>query len=393
MSDAQPDLVERDEPSLPSPARSFAHLLRTETPWVTYALLAALGLGFVLETAFAVRPSGGLLEADVMTLISTGGLMQSLVRDGEWYRLFTCAFLHADLFHLALNGLVLFLAGRLLENLLGRAWVVAIFVVSALGGSALSLALNAPEVVSVGASGAIMGMLAAAFVCLFRFPSDDRAQVQLQLFQILIPSLIPLVSHRIGGKVDYAAHIGGAIVGVLVGLVLLWTWRRSEPRPRLRAAARAVAVCGVALFVIGAVLVAKNHATYADAAAAAANEELLIPNAALPRTEADMVSQADSLVNRFPRDPRTRLFHALRLVKDGDAAGAQVELRRGLDETEILRVNFPNRELEIAMRAFLAELLLGENKPQEAEHVAAPVCKAGEGGAVPGPLRELAVCK
>jgi rhomboid protease GluP len=378
--------IERSEPAAVSD--------RAGVPWVTCALLAILAIGFVAELVFAVRPWTGLLGSDIITLVATGGLMQPLVEDGEWHRMFTSAFLHADLIHLVLNGLCLLFAGVVLERLLGRAWLVAIFVVGALGGATLSYALNPPTVVSVGASGAIMALLAAAFITAFRLPSGvDKTEIQMRLVQILIPSLIPLATHRMEGRIDFAGHIGGAIVGTLVGVLVLKTWPRTSPLPRFQTVARVVAGAGLVLLVISFALVAKNYGKYVDAALAESHDKLLIPDDQLPQGEDEMASRANDLVARYPRDPRARLFHALRLARDGDTAGAQSELRRGLDESEILRANFPDRKLETGMRGFLAEMLLSEGKKAEADQVAAPVCRAGPGGAVPETLRELSLCQ
>lgn len=364
-------------------------------PWVTYSLLALLAVMFVGELMFAVRPWKGLLGADIMTLVATGGLSRPLVQEGEWYRLFTSAFLHADLFHLALNGIALFFAGVVLENLVGRAWLLAIFTIGALGGSALSYALNPPNIVSIGASGAIMALLAAAFVGSFRIPSGaQRTQLQVPLMQILIPSLIPLATHRMAGEIDFAGHLGGAVTGVLAGVFLMRTWVRTEPLPRFRTGARVVAAAGLVLVVAGFAFVKKNYDQYAEAAAAGSFAALLIPDEQLSKGGDDeLATQGEDLVARYPRDPRARLFNALRLVKSGDTPAAQAELRRGLEERDILKSNFPDRRLETAMRGFLAQLLLSEGKKDEAEDAAAPVCRAGPDGAVPDSLRELSVCK
>src|SRR6185369_6802527 len=96
---------------------------------------------------------------------------------------------------------------------------------------------NTPNFVSVGASGAVMGLLASALVMTSRFPRGAaKTQSQTQLLQFLIPSLIPLATHREGGHIDFAAHFGGAIAGGLAGWVLLKVWPREETRPRFQRA-------------------------------------------------------------------------------------------------------------------------------------------------------------
>ena len=68
-----------------------------------------------------------------------------------------------------MNGFCLYLAGRVLETLVGRSWLVVIFLVGALGGSVASLLINPPNLLTVGASGAIMALFAAIFTLSFRF--------------------------------------------------------------------------------------------------------------------------------------------------------------------------------------------------------------------------------
>lgn len=362
------------------------------TPWLTITMLAALALVFAAEHVFAVAPWSGALAPDILTLVAMGGLMPALVDGGEWWRMLTAAVLHGDAFHLLLNGVALMLGAVVLEGLFGRSWLLALFMLGALGGSLLSYALNPAEMVSVGASGAIMGLLAAAFTSSYRLPDGaQRAQIQVQMMQVLIPSMIPLAMR--GGKVDYAAHLGGAIVGALVGWILLRTWPRSEPLPRFRPLARVVAVAGLLVLAFGFTRVAAGYGEYGEAAAARSFLSSLVPDEELPASEAAMLERSADLAARFPRDPRARFANALRLAQAGDLAAAEQELRRGLDEREILAAVFPDRQLEITMRAVLAELLQAQDQPDAAREAAAPVCAAGPDGAVPELLIPLGVCR
>ena len=95
---------------------------------------------------------------------------------------------------------------------------MTIFGLSIFGGGVASLLINAPNTVSVGASGAIMGMLAAAFLVTLRLPyGRERSSAQMPVIYWLIPALIPLGTRRHEGNVDFAAHFGGAIVGFALG--------------------------------------------------------------------------------------------------------------------------------------------------------------------------------
>jgi rhomboid protease GluP len=172
---------------------------KARRPVATAGLLAfLLGMFVVEQFAKGSRQDSGLLGVDVETLFSLGGMNRDAVlKSGEWYRLLTAALLHGDAFHILFNGLALGLAGYLLESMVGRAWLVTLFFVGALGGSLMGLALNPENMVSVGASGAVMALLAAALVVASRFPPGPRKlQMQTQILQFLIPSLIPLATRR-----------------------------------------------------------------------------------------------------------------------------------------------------------------------------------------------------
>jgi len=222
-------------------------------PVATAALLLLLLAMFGIEHSLKLTDGGtGLWGVDVATLFALGGMNRDAVlTHGQWYRLLSAALLHGDAFHLILNGVSLGLAGYLLESLLGRAWFLSLFLIGSLGGSLLGLLVNDDNVVSIGASGAVMGLLAAALVVSMRFPrGSTRTTIQVQLMQFLIPSLIPLTTHRQGGKIDFAAHFGGALVGLFAGYLLMKIWPSKEEAPRFPRLAQALAVGSVLLFAL-----------------------------------------------------------------------------------------------------------------------------------------------
>ena len=360
--------LQQPTPSLPAKARF---------PLVTCALLTLLATVFAGEIAWGIDPWTGFFSPSVRTLVALGGLYPKLVlQSGEWYRILTAAFLHADAIHLLLNGVALYLAGAALETLIGRTWFIALFVIGAVGGSLLSLAINPATMVSVGASGAIMGLLAAAFVCSFRFPQGaERTQIQMSLLQVLIPSLIPIAMNRSGQQIDYAAHIGGALTGVAAGWLLLKTWRETSPAPRFGGFAAAVCLAGAAAIVFAVVPLREHYGDFVL-------ETFLIPNDQFPKTGTEGKSRSADLVARYPRDPRSRLLRASALIDDRDPTGAEQQLRAGLKEEEILKTKFPP-DLETRLRTMLAAVLLDKGEAAEAKAVARPIC-----GSATGPMRE-----
>jgi rhomboid protease GluP len=251
-----------------------AAMTRERLPILTGVLLAILAAVFAAEHLFGIGPSSGLLAPSIQTLVALGGLSRDpVLQSGEWYRVFSAALLHGDVVHFLLNGVALYLAGAALESLVGRAWFLALFVIGTIGGGLMSLALNPAGAVSVGASGAIMGLLAAAFVCSFQMPPGAlRMQIQMAMLQVLIPSLIPLAVSRTGAQVDYAGHVGGALAGMLVGLAMLRTWRPADALPRFVPLAGAISLAGIAAFAFAFFPIKANYPAYA----------LDVPNAQLP---------------------------------------------------------------------------------------------------------------
>ncbi len=181
---------------------------RADAP-ATYAIIGICVAAFVAELV-----GGGTSALDGGgTIIREGGLAGPLVATGEPYRIVTSAFLHAGLLHLGLNMFALYILGSLLEPAIGTARFVGIYVVSILGGSFGALLLD-PNELTVGASGGIFGLMAAAFL-IARSRGLDELASQVGFFVILnlvFTFSIPNIS--IGG------HLGGLIGGGLAALLI-----------------------------------------------------------------------------------------------------------------------------------------------------------------------------
>jgi rhomboid protease GluP len=346
-------------------------------PVLTAAILAVLCAVFAAEIAYGIGPSKAL-EPTIATLVAFGGLSHNLVlQSGEWYRLFSAPFLHVNAGHLAMNAIGLFIAGRSLEGLIGRAWFGAVYVISALGGSLLSLALNPISLVAVGASGAIMGLFAAMLVVSWRFPPGIiRTGLQKNAVYVLIPSLLPLANALQGHKVDYAAHFGGAIGGVLTGLIMLTVWSQAEPWPQFRRVAAAIAVAGIIVLAYPVAAVLENYSSMAFITQ-------LIPADRLPRNGADMKARATALIAQYPHDPRPRFMRAAELLDANDLTGAEREARAGLADEKLWHSLLP-AQVANGLRAMLAVAIVKDRR-EEALSTALPACDAIKDG----PMRKL----
>jgi rhomboid protease GluP len=331
-------------------------------PWVAFTLLALLVGIFSCEVVYRLGWGKGLVAPDIRTLLAFGGLEGQLVTSsGEWFRLLSAPLLHADLIHLVMNGIALLLVGYVLERMVGRAWFIAVFVIGAAAGSLMSMTINSPLLVSVGASGAIMALFAFAFVCTFHFPEAGRTAVQYPLLRVLVPSLIPLAASS-GHKVDFAAHLGGALAGFVAGLALVKLWPSSSPRPPGRWLAASLALCGVAAFATAFVAVRNGFGEYQIVAR-------LIPADQLPKTDAEGKSASQALVTHFPDDPRSHLYRALSLMDTHDWPNAEAELRTTLRELALMRDLFGPTLRDYA-NAQLATVLTLEGRVDDARLVA-----------------------
>jgi membrane associated rhomboid family serine protease len=149
--------------------------------------------------------SGSVFEKGALYI--HGGLDQ-----GEWYRLITAAFLHGNLIHIAFNMIVLWFVGAPVEMAIGRGRFLALYLISGLAGSAGALIFS-PNAVTVGASGAIFGILGAALVLEFQrnYVLGGQA-LGLIVINLVLTFAVPNISR--GG------HVGGLIGGALCMLAL-----------------------------------------------------------------------------------------------------------------------------------------------------------------------------
>ena len=161
------------------------------------------------------------------------------VADGEVYRLLTAAFLHGGLVHLALNMYAIFLFGPPLEAALGRVRFSALYLVSALGGSALSYAFSNPAQPSLGASGAVFGLLGAFLVVNRKLRRDTSG--------VLVLLAINFVFGFIAEGIDWRAHLGGLVAGALCALGLVYAPR--ERRALVQTAGLTLVLAGVLVVV------------------------------------------------------------------------------------------------------------------------------------------------
>ena len=219
-------------------------------PRVTFALIAINVIVFLFEGSFTLggQPTGRVYEEGAL-FGSILGVPTLGVAHGQWWRLLTNGFLHENLLHIGFNMWVLYYLGVMLEPALGHIKFAAIYVVSLLAGSFGAL-LVTPHSPTVGASGAVFGLMGAAAV-------EMRAR-QIPIMQSSVGLLIVLnlVISVTQPGISLGGHIGGLIGGALAALAI----RLGD---RYHSQALAYAGCAViALAAVGGSL-ATSHATEA----------------------------------------------------------------------------------------------------------------------------------
>ena len=179
-------------------------------PIVTYIIISICILLYIIMEIF------GNGSTNNITLLKFGANLDVLVKNGEYYRLFTSIFLHIGIMHLLCNMYSLYIIGREVESLFGKVKYIIIFILSGIFGSVLSIAFS-HNVISAGASGAIFGLLGA----LLYFGMYYRTYLGEALVRSIIPILIiNLVIGFLSPGIDMAAHIGGFVGGILVSMMV-----------------------------------------------------------------------------------------------------------------------------------------------------------------------------
>jgi len=130
------------------------------------------------------------------------------VSTGQWYRLITVVLVHASLLHIASNMYSLWMFGNLLEGIFGTARFAVIFVISGITASTASVFLGPHNAYSVGASGAIFGLLGALLVIGKRVGLNYQSLVSVVVLNLIVTFSVP--------GIDWRAHIGGLIGGAIV---------------------------------------------------------------------------------------------------------------------------------------------------------------------------------
>ena len=168
------------------------------------------------------------------------GMIPAAIAQGEWWRLLTSTLLHGSILHLLFNMYALYWLGPQLERSLGHIRFAALYVLSALGGSVASYWFSDLRTVSVGASGAIFGLITATIVIGREMRTEVSQLVVLLGLNVVIGFLQP--------GIDWRAHFGGAVTGAIVAF--LYTKGTRLNRDRIHR----IGLAGIFVFLVLATL-------------------------------------------------------------------------------------------------------------------------------------------
>lgn len=161
--------------------------------------------------------SGSIFRFNQTVLINLGAIVPSYISQGEYYRLFTAMFLHGSVIHILMNGYFLYIIGGFVEDLLGKYKYIIIYFISGLGSSLLVWLMwvigISDNVVTIGASGALFGLMGSLLMLTYKrpllfTPYGIRSIRSLVVMNIIFTFLFPNIS--------VFGHLGGFLTGVAI---------------------------------------------------------------------------------------------------------------------------------------------------------------------------------
>lgn len=198
----------------------FRRWIATRKSPLVIVSVSVLAILFVAQMWVGLDPS---IEAAAL-------VRERVLENGEWWRVVTTGLLHGSALHVAFNGFALYTIGRILAALVSASFLSFVFLLSVVCGSLASLWLS-PGGASVGASGGILGCLGFLLVTTWKFRGTIPGFLEANLIQsILVLAIFGLVGNRF---IDNAAHGGGLVAGILVGLLMYPALKLNVPKAGL----------------------------------------------------------------------------------------------------------------------------------------------------------------
>lgn len=182
-----------------------------EKPIITYSIIGINIVMFIISVIL----SNNMMDIDTNVLVKLGAKYNPLIEQGQWFRLITCMFLHGGIIHITANMYSLYCIGPLIEQLYGKYKYIVIYFVSGIISSLFSFWFS--NYVSIGASGAIFGLLGMVLI----FSIKERKRVG-KGFLMNIASVVAInlfIGLSLPG-IDNFAHLGGLLSGITLGGIM-----------------------------------------------------------------------------------------------------------------------------------------------------------------------------
>ena len=228
-----PECIAEGRKSVRAPRTIVGGAISMRAGAVSMGLLGINVVVFILQKA---------TEGNINSVFQLGAMQGFAVAGGDYWRLLTAAFLHAGILHIAFNMYALYLFGPFVERSLGTSRFVIAYLTMAVSSSVFVYWLTAPEIATIGASGAVFGLFGLALVLLIRTRQDVRGLLVLLAINAFI---------SLQGNISWQGHLGGFVTGVVLGLALAYA-------PRERRSTFQFAAFGVTWIVIVVAVMART---------------------------------------------------------------------------------------------------------------------------------------
>ena len=187
--------------------KKLARIFSPKKPVITYILMV---LNIIIYLALVLYDQNGNITYSFAN-------NKLFVQQGEYYRLFTCMFLHANIYHLAFNMYALYVIGPQVEKYYGKIRYLFIYLISGLLGSLFSAVFMDANTYSLGASGALFGLLGSVAYFTYYYRATLQGLLRSQIVPVILINLFIGLMFK---SIDLSAHIGGLIGGILMSMAI-----------------------------------------------------------------------------------------------------------------------------------------------------------------------------
>jgi len=205
-------------------SKKVEEVFSKKTPYVTYIIMAVCTILYIVTSLF----SNNILEQSAPALYNVGALVNFNMMESNYldlFRLISSIFLHGGILHLLCNMYSLYIIGPQIESFFGKTKFVVIYILSGVIGNLLSMTFLQDNVVSVGASGAIFGLLGALLYFGYHYRVYLSGVIRSQIVPLI---LLNLTIGFVSAGINNVAHIGGLIGGVLISMAVGIKYKSSK---------------------------------------------------------------------------------------------------------------------------------------------------------------------